>query len=102
MNITVSGGQSWEWPGGSPSLALGGSSFLGHQIINWAAELQAKIHAAASLLETKSVSLDHSVLGKSLKLMQLIQKMLFEKNQRFIWIELWVDDKCMQENKMRF
>lgn len=64
--------------------------------------LQDKIHAVASQLETKSVSLDHSVLGESLKLMQLIQKMFFEKKQRFTWIKLWVDDKCMQENKMRF
>jgi len=33
-----------------------------------------KIHAVAALLETKSVSLDCSVLGESLKLMQLIWK----------------------------
>lgn len=50
--------------------------------------MQDKIDAVASLLETKSVSLDRSVLGESLKLMQLIGKMFFEKKQRFIWIKL--------------
>lgn len=90
LNVTVSGGQRWERGLAAPSPWRGEAAASRDikYLINRAAEFWDKIHAVASVLETKSVSLYRSVLGESLKLMQLRQKMFFEKNQRFIWIKL--------------